>query len=100
MDFQEEKTDIEREIERAREGVGSHIDELDRRLRTTLDVKSMARNHAPQIIAGGAVVGFLVGFGFPKPLRKLIGIGIPLALVAMKIKNARSGDGDVSDYRI
>ncbi len=100
MDFKEEKTDIEREIERARDDVGSHIDELDRRLRNTLDVKSMAREHAPQIIAGGAVVGFLAGFGFPKLLRRLVGIGIPLALVAMKIKSRQNGDndGDDSDY--
>lgn len=91
MAFQEEKTDIEREIERARDGVGTHIDELDRRLRSTLDVGSFAREHAPQIIAGGAVVGFLVGFGFPSPLRKLIGIGIPIALAAMKIRKSRNG---------
>ena len=97
MAFKEEKTDIEREIERARDGVGTHIDELDRRLRTTLDVGSFAREHAPQIIAGGAVVGFLVGFGFPSPLRKLIGIGIPLALAAMKIKKSRNGKG-TADY--
>jgi len=99
MAFQEEKTDIEREIERAREGVGTHIDELDRRLRTTLDVNAFAREHAPQIIAGGAVVGFLVGFGFPSPLRKLIGIGIPLALAAMKIRKSRN-NGDAAEYDI
>ena len=99
MDFQEEKNDIEREISRARDGVGDHIDELDRRLRSTLDVGSFAREHAPQIIAGGAVVGFLVGFGFPKPLRMLIGLGIPLAIVAMKIRSSRNG-GDAVDYDI
>src|SRR4051812_48490637 len=88
-----ERASIEREIGRARDGVGERIDELDRRLRTTLDVKSLGSAHAPKIIAGGAVLGFLVGFGLPKTLRRIVGIGLPLAFVAMKIKSARE-DGD------
>lgn len=83
-----EKTDIEREIERARDNVGIHIDELDRKLRTQLDFKTMAAEHAPQLAIGGAVVGFLVGFGLPRPLRKLIKFGLPLALIAAKVKKA------------
>jgi ElaB/YqjD/DUF883 family membrane-anchored ribosome-binding protein len=63
---------IDREIERARDGVGERIDELDRKLRSTLDVKSFARDHANEIITGGAVVGFLVGFGLPKTLRRIV----------------------------
>ena len=94
MSFQEEKGDIEREIVRARDDVGTHIDELDRRLRSSLDVGAYAKQHAPQIIAGGAVVGFLVGFGFPSPLRKLVGIGIPLALVALKLRKSHNGKRD------
>lgn len=91
-----EKESIHREIERARDGVSERVDELDRRLRSSLDVKSMARQHAPKIIAGGAVLGFIAGFGMPKVLRKIVGIGLPLALVAMKVRSARSGhDGDV-----
>ena len=91
-----QKVDIERAIERARDGVSERIDELDRRLRTSLDVKTMASEHAPKIIAGGAVVGFLVGFGMPRALRRIIGIGLPLALVAMRVHSARNGsvDGD------
>lgn len=84
----EEKQQIEQQIERARDGVGDRIDELDRRLRTTLDFKAMVREHAPQIVAGGAAIGFLVGFGFPKPLRRLIQVGIPVALIAWKVKQA------------
>ena len=46
-------------------------------------------------IVGG---GFLVGFGFPKPLRRIISLGVPLALVAYKVKQSRSnGDGPSSD---
>jgi hypothetical protein len=94
-----EKQDIERAIDRARDGVGERIDELDRRLRSSLDVKSAAAEHAPEIIAGGAVIGFLAGFGFPKPLRRAVSIGIPLALIAMKFRKSRAnGDGAGTDY--
>lgn len=95
-----EKQDIERAIDLARDGVSEHIDELDQRLRTSLNVKKVASENAPQIIAGGAVLGFLVGFGFPKALRRAVGIGIPLALIAMKVKKARSGDGAAIDYEV
>ena len=90
MGIDAEKQDIERAIDRARDGVSDRIDELDKRLRTSLDVKAVATRNAPQIIAGAAVVGFLAGFGFPKGLRRAVGIGIPLALLAMKVKQARS----------
>lgn len=89
MTVEDQKVHIEQTIERARDGVSSRIDELDERLRTKLDFRTMAREHAPQIIAGGAVLGFLIGFGFPRPLRKIVAIGIPLALVGMKLKSAR-----------
>ena len=86
------KKQIEAEIERARDGVGDRIDELDAQLRRKLDFDAMAREHAPQIVAGGAVVGFLVGFGFPKILKRAIQIGVPLALLAYKVKTSRDGD--------
>jgi hypothetical protein len=92
-DTDEQKEQIEREIERARDGVSDAIDQLDARLRTQLDVKAIARKHAPQLIAGGAVVGFLVGFGLPKIMKRVIQVGIPLALVAYKIKQSRDGAG-------
>src|ERR1700730_9348925 len=86
MSSDDEQKDIEREIERARDGVGDRIDELDRKLRSTLDVKSFARDHANEIITGGAVVGFLVGFGLPKTLRRIVQIGVPLAFIGWKVK--------------
>jgi len=89
----EEKQDIERAIERARDGVSERIDELDRRLRTSLDFKSMAADHAPEIVAGGALVGLLVGFGFPKVFKVALKVGIPLAVVAYAVK-LRNGAGD------
>jgi len=92
MSTAEEQKEIEREIERAREGVSERIDELDRRLRTTLDVKSFAKKHASQIITGGAVVGFLVGFGLPRPLRRIIQIGVPIALFGWKMKQRMDGN--------
>ena len=87
-----EKKQIEAEIERARDGVGDRIDELDAQLRRKLDFESVAREHVPQIVAGGAVVGFLVGFGFPKLLKRAIQIGVTLALIACKVESSRAGD--------
>ena len=93
-----EKQTIEHEIERARDGIGTGIDELDRKLRSSLDFQSFASEHAPQLIAGGAVVGFLVGFGFPRPLRRILSLGVPLALAAYKVKRSRkNGNGRSGD---
>jgi len=94
MAIDNEKREVEQAIERARDGVSERIDELDERLRTSLNFQAMAAEHAPQIIAGGAVLGFLAGFGFPKPLRRAIQIGIPLALVALKVRKKMTADGD------
>lgn len=85
----DEKEHIQRAIVRARDGVGDRIDELDHRLRSTLDPKTLARTYAPHLIAGGAVLGVIVGFGLPKVLRKLVTWGIPIGIIAMTIKNAR-----------
>jgi len=92
-----EKQQLEHTIVTARDGVSERIDELDRRLRSTLDVKSAASEHAPQIIAGGAAVGFLVGFGFPKVFKRIIQIGVPLALVAWKVKQSREGSSTYAE---
>ena len=91
-DENDEKQSIERAIVRARDGVGDRIDELDRHLRTNLDPKQLAREYAPQLIAGGAVLGVIVGFGLPKIFRRLITWGVPIAIVAMTIKNVRERD--------
>lgn len=85
----DEKEHIQRAIVRARDGVGTRIDELDQHLRTNLDPKTLARSYAPHLIAGGAVVGVVVGFGLPKVLRKLVTWGVPIAILAVTIKNAR-----------
>ncbi|HYI08006.1 MAG TPA: hypothetical protein VEK57_02940 [Thermoanaerobaculia bacterium] len=88
----DEKQYIERAIVRARDGVGDRIDELDRHLRTNLDPKTLASNYAPQLIAGGAVLGIVVGFGLPKVFRRLVTWGVPLAILAVTVKNARERD--------
>ena len=102
MAIEHEKKEVAQAIERARDGVSDHIDELDRRLRRSFDFGNFASEHSKELVAGGAVVGFLVGFGMPKLLRRTIGIGIPLALMAMKIRKSRlaSGDGASGDYEI
>lgn len=88
----EQKEHIQRAIVRARDGVGDRIDELDRHLRTNLDPKTLARNYAPHLIAGGAVLGIVVGFGLPKVFRKLITWGVPIGIIAMTVKNAREAN--------
>jgi hypothetical protein len=88
----EQKEHIQRAIVRARDGVGERIDELDRHLRTNLDPKTLARTYAPHLVAGGAVLGIVVGFGFPKVFRKLVTWGVPLGILAMTIKNAREAN--------
>ena len=93
--MKDEKEAIEQEIGRARDGVGDHIDELDRRLRKTFDIEAAASEHAPQLMAGGAVVGFLVGFGFPKAVKVLLRFGIPIAVITVAAKKyAASRNGD------
>lgn len=95
----DQKQNIERAIDRARDGVGEHIDELDRHFRTKLDPKSLATEYAPQLMVGGAVLGILVGFGLPKLFRRAVTFGVPIAILAMTIKNARQCQPtDVSDF--
>ena len=88
----DQKEHIQRAIVRARDGVGDRIDELDRHLRTNLDPKALARTYAPALIGGGAVIGVMVGFGLPKVFRKLVTWGVPIAILAVTIKNAREAD--------
>jgi hypothetical protein len=90
----DEKKQLDQSIVSARDRVGDRIDELDRRIRKQLDFKTIASEHAPQLVAGGAVVGLLVGFGFPKLFKRVIQIGVPVAVIAFGVKKAKaSRDG-------
>ncbi|HEV7486841.1 MAG TPA: hypothetical protein VGQ65_14280 [Thermoanaerobaculia bacterium] len=95
----DEKQQLDQTIVSARDRVGDRIDELDRRLRKQLDFKTIASNHAPQLVAGGAVVGLLVGFGFPKLFKRVIQIGLPVAVLAYGVKKAKANhdgaDGEI-----
>ncbi|MEA2417738.1 MAG: hypothetical protein QOI58_4395 [Thermoanaerobaculia bacterium] len=95
----DEKQQLDQTIVSARDRVGDRIDELDRHLRKQLDFKAIAADHAPQLVAGGAVVGLLVGFGFPKLFKRVIQIGLPVALVAYGVKKAKANhDGANAGY--
>jgi hypothetical protein len=95
----DEKQQLDQTIVSARDRVGDRIDELDRRLRKQLDFKTIASNHAPQLVAGGAVVGLLVGFGFPKLFKRVIQIGLPVAVLAYSVKKAKANhDGADAGY--
>jgi hypothetical protein len=86
----DEKQQLDHTIVSARDRVGDRIDELDRRLRKQLDFKTIASEHAPQLVAGGAVVGLLVGFGFPKLFKRVIQIGLPVAVLAYSVKKVKA----------
>jgi hypothetical protein len=88
----DQKQYIERAIVRSRDGVGERIDELDQYLRDNMNPKTLAKTYAPQLIAGGAVLGVIVGFGLPKVFRKIVTWGVPVAILALTIKNARERD--------
>jgi len=95
----DEKQQLDQTIVSARDRVGDRIDELDRRLRKQLDFKTIASDHAPQLVAGGAVVGLLVGFGFPKLFKRVIQIGLPVAVLAYGVKKAKANhDGADAGY--
>jgi len=93
-DTEHQKVHIERAIERARDGVSERIDELDQKLRSSFDLGSVASQHAPKIVGAGAAVGFLVGFGFPTIFRKVLKVGLPIALVSLAVMKARQASDD------
>jgi hypothetical protein len=86
----DEKQQLDQTIESARDRVGDRIDELDRHIRKQLDFKTIASEHAPQLVAGGAIAGLLVGFGFPKLFKRVIQIGLPVAVIAFSVKKAKA----------
>ena len=90
-DSQHVREHIELAIERAREGMTRNIDEIDQRLRTSLDVKRIASEHSVQLIAAGAVTGFLVGFGVPRMLTRLIALGVPV-LIAVQVARKHAAE--------
>jgi hypothetical protein len=93
-DTEHQKVHIERAIERARDGVSERIDELDQKLRSSFDLASVASQHAPKIVGAGAAVGFLVGFGFPSVFRRVLKVGLPIALVSLAVMKARQASDD------
>src|SRR5258708_35887915 len=89
----DEKRQLKQTFESAGAGGGARTNERARRSRRRLDIKTIAAEHAPQLVAGGAVVGFLVGFGFPKVVKRVLQIRIPIAIVAARVNKMRS-NGD------
>lgn len=83
------KVHIERAIERARNGVGEGIDELDRRIRGTMDIRSKAVEYAPQLMVAGAALGIVVGFAIPNLIKRTLQFGVPI-LIALKVAQAQS----------
>lgn len=90
MDKDHVKQHIEVAIERARENVSERIDEIDQKLRSSLDFGQMAGDHAPEFLAAGTVLGVLLGLGAPKLLTRGLALGIPLVVALQVVKRARN----------
>lgn len=82
----DERTQIEQSIENARKSVGKRVDEIDRKLRGELDVRRFASEHAPQLVAAGAALGFLVACGPRRAVIRMLQVGVPIAIAATIVK--------------
>ncbi len=85
-----ERAEIESRIEEARDSVGETIDQLDRRIRERFDIGRVFEDFAPHLMATGAVVGLLVGYGVPRAATRLIQLGVPVALAVGVVARSRS----------
>jgi hypothetical protein len=90
MSSEHTKQHIEIAIDRARERVSDRIDALDEKIREQLNVKEMAAEHAPQLIAAGAAFGFLLGLGIPRVLLRSVQLGVPVFLALTVVKRRRA----------
>ena len=88
-DQEHERAHIELAIERARNRVGSSIDELDERVKDNFDFKRMASEHSPQLLAAGGVIGLVLGLGVPKALIRMVQIGIPVGIALEIARRSR-----------
>jgi hypothetical protein len=90
---------IERSIVEARGELSDKIDQLDRKLRAELDLKKIASEHAIQLVGAGAAVGFVLGFGVPRAILRMLQIGVPIGLavvIARRVherQEAETGEG-------
>lgn len=91
-DSEHQKAHIELAIERARERVGDTIDELDKRVKKGLDLKTLAKDHAFELAAAGGVLGLVVGLGVPRALLRVAQIGIPIAIAVEIARRKSSAD--------
>jgi hypothetical protein len=86
------KVYIERAIGRARSGVGERIDEIDRLIRARLDWRQQAGQHAPELVAAGAALGFFIGVGGGRVLVRAMQVAIPIALAVQLARRHAASD--------
>ncbi|MBW3564060.1 MAG: hypothetical protein KY459_05000 [Acidobacteria bacterium] len=91
-DREHERAHIELAIERARDRVGTSIDELDERVKSKIDFGRMAREHTPQLLAVGGVIGLVMGLGIPKAFIRMVQIGIPVGIALEIARRSRPSD--------
>lgn len=90
-DREQERAHIELAIEEARLRVGDTIDELDRRVKVSLDLRTLAKEHAVELAAAGGILGLVVGLGVPRALLRVVQIGVPIA-IAVEIARRKASD--------
>ena len=87
-----ERAAIEAKIRGAREKVGETIDELDLRIRGRLDIGKILEENATELVATGAVAGFLLGYGVPRVLTRALQLGIPVGLALVVVARGKRND--------
>ncbi len=85
----DEKTKIERSIAMARKSVGERVDQIDRKLRVDLDIRRVAGESAPQLVAAGVAAGIVLGYALPKPLLRILQIAVPVGIAAVVVQRVR-----------
>jgi len=94
---QAKRAEIESTIESARQNITKTIDEIDSRIRGQLDIRKMASEHAPQMMAAGAAFGFMLGYGVPKVFLRTAQIGVPIVIAVQLVRAAKKARGSICD---
>jgi hypothetical protein len=86
------KLHIERAIGRARQGVGERIDEIDKNLRSRLDWKRQAGDHAVEVVVAGTALGFFLAVGGAKTVVRAVQLTFPIVM-AIHLAKRKAAQG-------
>jgi hypothetical protein len=82
----DEKTNIQESIAMARKGVGERVDQIGHKLRQDFDIRRIAGENAPQLVAAGVAAGIVLGYALPKPVLRLLQIAVPAGIAAVVLQ--------------